>query len=141
MASTTLLKLPRYWVIFIENIVNEWGNVNEIPKVEVFEFTTQGFQSRSRKWSWYMPKIWWTCKKYYFVQFDQYVLGNGHNHEMRIIQKSVLLLNWSGSSIINWHLLPSYGMQFIICSEIKQTLNSGMLEVVPGYHIKNKIAA
>ena len=37
-------------------------------------------------------------------------LENGYNHAMLIIRKSDLLLNWSGSSIISWHLVPLYGM-------------------------------
>ena len=35
---------------------------------------------------------------------------NNHNHVMLLIQKSVLLLNCFGSSIISLHLLPLHGM-------------------------------
>ena len=69
--------------------------------------------------------------------------GNWHNHEMLISQKLVLLLSWSGSSSINWHSYHCtlFSPQLlVICSEIKQALNSSMFKLIACYHIKILLA-
>ena len=66
--------------------------------------------------------------------------GNKHNHVVLIIQKSVLLLNWSGSSFISWHCTICNPQLFIIYNKKNKTLNSWLFEVVTGYHIKHNLA-
>ena len=56
-------------------------------------------------------------------------------------QKSVLLLNSSGRIIGNWNLLPPLyrnPLLFTIYINIKPGLNSSLIQVVTGYHVKIK---
>ena len=67
-------------------------------------------------------------------------LGNGHNHEILIIQKSILFL--ASSSIgICYNCTVCNSKLFFIWNEIKQELSSWLFEDVTGYHIKIELAA